>query len=400
MGRKSTHNLLPGIHLDQQGSYWATLEGENAKHWRERYPGRTLPRRKAGTEKEARTLQRQLVRDLESGRDPNAKNPKVADWVRTVIDGKQKIATSTKNRYESSLKYQIEPHRIGRMRLTQLTHELIEAWVRDLKVQPHQRNPDRMLDPYTIRNAFAVLRLALNVAVDRDLLAKNPCRGVELPRPDDDEIQPLTPPQVEVLLRLLDTYVPDNASGQRSPHRNAALYHVALRCGLRQGELLGLRWIDINLERRTLTVAGQLKDGERTRTKTKRSTRTIPISADTVAALRWHKTNQTEERAIAQKGWNAADLVFCSDTGAPLDKSNANQQLTRFLKLAELPRIRFHDMRHTYAALSIAAGTDIYTLSRRMGHSSISVTADRYGHLYEGDSHDVDSVDRLIKKGA
>ena len=400
MGRKSVHNLPPGIQLDRHGAYWATLEGVDAKRWRDRYPGRTPPRRKAGTLKDARTFQRQLVRDLERGRDPNAENPKVADWVRTVIDGKQKIATSTKERYESSLKYQIEPHHIGRVRLTQLSHELIEAWVRDLKVQPHHRHPDRTLDPYTIRNAFAVLRLALNVAVERDRLAKNPCRGVELPRPDDDEIQPLTPAEVHTLLHMLDTYVLDKASGRRSPHRNAALYHVALRCGLRQGELFGLRWIDVNLERRILIVAGQLKDGERARTKTKQSVRSVPLSADTVAALRWHKANQAEERSIAPKGWNAAGLVFCSDTGAPLDKSNANQQLTRFLKLANLPRIRFHDMRHTYAALSIAADVHLFTLSRWMGHSSIKVTADRYGHLYHDHAHDVDSLDQLIKRGA
>ena len=199
---------------------------------------------------------------------------------------------------------------------------------------------------------------------------------------------------------MLDSYELNKASGSMRPHRNAALYHVAIRCGLRQGELFGLRWVDIDLNRRTITVAGQVQDGTRTRTKTKHSARTLPISADTVAALRWHKQNQSEERSISLEGWNAERLVFCSENGTPLDSSNANQQLERFLKKAKVPRIRFHDMRHTYAALSIAAGTDIYTLSRRMGHSSISVTADRYGHLYAGHTPDIDSLDRLIKKGA
>lgn len=400
MGRKSQHGLPPGIQRDQAGAYWATLEGEDAKRWRERYPGRTLPRRKAETEKAARQLQRQLVRDLERGRDPNAKNPTVAEYVKAWIAGKQKLAPSTRDRYETSLRWQIEPLRLGRLRLTQVSYTLVEEWIRDLKVQPHQRYPDRLLDPYTIRNAYALLRAALNTAVQRDELAKNPCKGVELPRPDDAEIMPLDPGQVDTLLTMLDTYVLDKATGKRSPHRNAALYHVAIRCGLRQGELFGLRWVDIDLNRRTITVAGQVQDRARTRTKTKRSTRTIPISADTVAALRWHKQNQAEERNVAPEGWNAARLVFCTENGTPLDPSNANEQLGRFLKKAKLPRIRFHDMRHTYAALSIAAGTDIYTLSRRMGHSSISVTADRYGHLYAGHTPDIDSLDRLIKKGA
>jgi integrase len=85
---------------------------------------------------------------------------------------------------------------------------------------------------------------------------------------------------------------------------------------------------------------------------------------------------------IQNKGWNAGDLVFCSEIGRPLNPKTIRDQFDSMLRKAELPDIRFHDLRHTYAALSIAAGVDIFTLSRRMGHSTISVTADRYGHLY------------------
>ncbi len=88
--------------------------------------------------------------------------------------------------------------------------------------------------------------MAFNMAIADSLIAVNPCKGVELPRPDDDEIHPLTPDQVDTLLTLLDTL------DQGHPHRNAALYHVAIRYGLRRCELIGLRWKDIDLERREL----------------------------------------------------------------------------------------------------------------------------------------------------
>lgn len=400
MGRKSANNLPPGIQLDQNGVYWATLEGADARRWRDRYPGRTVPRRKATTFKDACTLQRQLIRDLERGRDPSAENPKVADWVRTVLEGKLKLAPSTRKRYTTSLTFQIEPHRIGRLRLTQLTHELVEAWVRDLKVQPHHNNAERVLDAYSVRNAFALLRMALNVAVERDRLAKNPCKGVELPRPDDDEIQPLTPQQVNSLLALLDRCARKKLGDQVGRHRLHALYYVALHCGLRQGELFGLRWKDIDLERRELRVAGQLRMRQRAPGKTKHAHRALPLSSKTAQVLEWHKRNQLEEQAIAPSGWNAASLVFCTENGTALNPKSIGDQLDRLLRQAELPDIRFHDLRHTYAALSIAAGVDIYTLSRRMGHSTIAVTADRYGHLYQGHTHDVDALDRLLQRSA
>jgi integrase len=216
---------------------------------------------------------------------------------------------------------------------------------------------------------------------------------------DDDEIQPLTPEQVNLLLDALDTVDLDRASGTRRPHRNAALYYVAIRCGLRKGELLGLRWKDVDLKRRKLHVSGQLQAGKRTKTKTKRG-RTVPLSSDTVRALEWHKANQAEERKIAAADWNAAGLVFVSETGNVLSQSNVTRQLDGLLRCLKLPNIRFHDLRYTYAALSIAAKVDLFTLSRRMGHSSITVTADRYGRLYAGNTEDADALDRLLQKHA
>lgn len=113
MGRRSAHNLPPGIHRDQHGQYWASLEGEEARTWRARYPGRSLPRRKASDLRGAIKLQRQLIEDLKTSRDPNAENPKVADWVKTCIERRRDLKPSTITRYRQSLRWQIEPSRIG-----------------------------------------------------------------------------------------------------------------------------------------------------------------------------------------------------------------------------------------------------------------------------------------------
>src|SRR5260221_4487051 len=120
MARKSAHNLPPGIQLDQHGVYWATLEGDHAKTWRERYPGKSLQRRKAGDLRASIKLQRALIDDLEKGNDPNAETPKVSEWAATCIGRKRKLADSTRRRYRQSLKWQIEPSTLGRMRIRQV----------------------------------------------------------------------------------------------------------------------------------------------------------------------------------------------------------------------------------------------------------------------------------------
>jgi integrase len=428
MGRKSNTGMPPGI--QQHGGYfWATLEGEHAKTWRDRFPGVTLPRRRVATLKDAVAAQRELIRDLELGRDPNADNPTVAAWVEQWIAGRQKIADTTRRSYVASFTYQIKPLKLGRLRLRQVNRDHVRGWVRELAKQPLQQNPDQTLDAYTVRNAFAVLRAALNGAVSDGLIPTNPCKGVELPTADHEEITPLTPADVAALLNLVDHYETDKATGATRPHRLAALYHVAIRCGLRQGEIIGLRKSDYDPKRRELRVAGQIQDGRRRKGKSKHAHRTLPVSADTARALAAHLQNLAEEERLSGGGWNAAGLLFVSENGTPLAHSNVWRTYTALLRRCGLTdpceackgtgragtaddapaceacegrgviaRFRFHDLRHTYAALSLAAGVDLFTLSRRMGHSSITVTADRYGHLYAGKDDDADALDTLLRR--
>jgi integrase len=364
--------------------------------------------------REAIKLQRLLIADLAAGRDPNDDNPTITELVSKHIADKLSIAPATRKRYLQSLNWQIKALRIGRLRKQQLQKRHVKEWVSEMMLLPRQNDPSRTLDAYTVRNAFALLRSALNAAG----VTPNPCKGVELPDPEDDEIRPMEPAQIAVLLELLDTWETVKATSETRPHRNRALYHVYIRCGLRLSEAIGLRREDVNLERREIRVRGQVQKGKRKKGKTPRAHRTVPFGHDLVPIWRWHFANQASERQVGGTDWNKDGLVFCSENGMLLDAKNVWRQ---FMMLqtrcglvepcedckgetckqchgaGKLPLFRVHDLRHTYAALAIAAGVDIYKLSRRMGHETIKTTADTYGHLFKGADDDAHAIDRLLK---
>ncbi|NJN19752.1 MAG: site-specific integrase [Oscillochloris sp.] len=370
-------------------------------------------------------VQRRLIDDLKAGRDPNVENPPIADYIAQWIAGRQTIKPDARRRYTQSYQHQIKPLRIGKLRLQQLTREHVRQWVQAAAELPSQDDPARTLDPYSIRNAFAVLRAALNTAVHDGLLPVNPCSGIELPAPNDGEITPLSPEEVHALLDLVDTYEGDQA------HRLAALYHVAIKLGLRQGELLGLRWRDVDFRARVVRVTGQQKRAGRASGKTSKAHRSLPLTDDLIRMLRAHQLSQGEERRLMGAGFNQADLVFVSEVGTPILPRNLYRQYTAFQRRAGLctpcsvchgsgarptdrkrqqgpcpacdghgsiATYRFHDLRHTYAALALAAGVELFTLSRQMGHSSISVTADRYGRLYHGAADNAAAIERYLRK--
>lgn len=193
---------------------------------------------------------------------------------------------------------------------------------------PRQNAPNRMLDAYTVRNAFALVRAAFNAAG----VSPNPCKGVELPDTEDDEIRPMEKPQIAALLELLDTWEAVKAIGKIRPHRNAALYHVCVKCGLRLSEAIGLRRQDLDLDRRESRVRGQVQQGKRKKGKTPRAHRTVRFGHDRVEIFRQHCENQASEPEVAPQGWNSAGLVVCSETGAPPDQKNVWRQ---FMTLQE-----------------------------------------------------------------
>jgi integrase len=165
------------------------------------------------------------------------------------------------------------------------------------------------------------------------------------------------------------------------------LYDIAVTCGLRQGELLGLRWEDVDLEARTLKIRRQLqrsRDGSGlilVPTKNKKN-RVIRLGENIVKSLKAHQERQVEQIASARGHWRDPEVVFASTIGTPLDPSNlVDRSFKPLLKQAELPDIRFHDLRHTCATLLLSKGVPVKVVQKILGHSSVSITMDVYSHV-------------------
>jgi integrase len=225
----------------------------------------------------------------------------------------------------------------------------------------------------TRRNAYAALRGALTDAVDNELLAANPALKVRRPRVSYAEAKALTPDEVAALLR--------GAEGLRY----SAVLRLILGTGLRRGEALALRWADVDLTRGEARVTGSLVrlDGELVvaETKTARSRRIVSLSPAMITLLTSHRATQAAERLRASNLWSDSGFVFTTEFGRPADPRN----LLRAVKIASaksgLDPIGVHTLRHTYATVALLNGVPLHVVSRNLGHSSITITADTYGHL-------------------
>ena len=171
--------------------------------------------------------------------------------------------------------------------------------------------------------------------------------------------------------------------------RLGPLYILAATSGARRGELLGLRWADLDLDatppvmriRRTLVQYGTVIAEKEP--KTPRSRRTVALDAAAVAALRRHRIAQAEERLIAGPAYTNDDRVFADEIGRPLTPGNVSRGFSRQVKAAGLPQLTLHGLRHTFATLGLEAGVDTLYLSEILGHSSVSITAGIYQHTRE-----------------
>lgn len=293
-------------------------------------------------------------------------------WIAEVLPLTD-LAQTTREQYERMARLYIIPT-IGRRRLDQLA----PADVRSMLA----RLTDQGLSPATRRQARSVLSRALRTAEIDGLVTRNAARLVDGVRQANREGRTLTPDEARTLLRA--------AQG----HEYEALVYVLLSLGLRKGEALGLSWSDVDLDGTPpkLTVRRALKKDARDRTyldtpKTARSRRTIHLPSTLVDVLRRHKARQAEQRLAFGVGWGGRfadeDLVFTTSIGTALDPNRVNRQVQAIALEAGLGRWTPHELRHSAASLLIAQGVPLKTISEMLGHSSIRVTADVYGHLLD-----------------
>lgn len=295
-------------------------------------------------------------------------------WLEQV--SKPAVRTSTYDSYSDLIRLHLKPE-LGSVRLAALTPQHIQGML--------SRKLAAGLSPIRVRYLRAMLRAALVQAVKWDMVPRNVADLVSGPRVPTAEIKPLTPEQARSMLAAV------------RDDRLEALYVLAIATGLRQGELLGLRWQDVDPERRTLQVSMALhrENGSYLldEPKTPRSRRAIVLPRLAAEALIRHRKRQAEERALAGPTWRDWPLVFTTDRGAPLNSSSITHRFQSLLERAGLPRQRFHDLRHGTASLLLAQGVQPRAIMGTLGHSNIGMTMDTYSHM--SPAMDLDVAERM-----
>lgn len=285
-----------------------------------------------------------------------------ARWLKAV---KPSLKPLTWIRYEQLIRVHALPA-FGARQLTKITPSDLQALYADVAARGGA--------PASIRQLHAVLHRCLRQAHRWNVIARNVADLVTPPRVSRQEIQALSPNEARTLLR------------QAEGNRLEALYVLAVTTGMRQGELLGLQWKDLDLERGTLHVRRTLHPMTTgfifTEPKTTRSRRQIVVTTTATSALKRHRVVQAEERLRAGPAWNDQDMVFATLTGGPLTSTTVlRQEFYPLLESAGLPKIRFHDLRHTAATLLLTQGIHPKIVSEMLGHSNIAITMDLYSHV-------------------
>ena len=233
------------------------------------------------------------------------------------------------------------------------------------------------LSPRTVQHHHRVLAEALNHAVKWGLVARNVATAVDPPRPVHKEMVNSTPADIKQLL----------ATAQGTPYYD--LIFTALYTGMRRGELLGLRWCDVDPDLATLSVIQTLQrryGGEYIfkEPKTIKSRRLISLPPSLAILLRERKAGVIAERSNLGLTFTDNDLVFSHYDGTPFDPSTVSHTFNRIARKAGLPQMRFHDTRHAHASLMLRNGIHPKIVSERLGHSTIAVTIDLYSHVTPG----------------
>jgi integrase len=320
------------------------------------------------TRKEAADKMAALMRAHEENRPLPNQREKVGPFLRRWLDevAKPTLRASTYDSYDDILRAHLIPG-LGQVALAKLTPAEVQAFL--------NRKLASGLSPRRVQYIHAVLRRALRTAERWGMVSRNVAKLVDPPRVPKHEIRPLKPEQAKLLIEAA------------AADRFRVLYVTALGTGLRQGELLGLRWEDVDLDagrvrvRHTLAnVGGTLKLLE---PKTDRSRRNVVLPESVAVALRSHRTRQRMDRLVAGSKWADTGHVFTTTIGTPLHAATVTRAFHVALERAGLPKSRFHDLRHAAATFLLAQGMTLEDVKQLLGHSSITLTSNTYGHVLE-----------------
>lgn len=329
------------------------------------------------TRREAVEKMQGVLSEVRSGTYVEPTNITLEQWLNSWLDGRKgHVAYSTWRNYRNMIKNHLIPE-VGKVKMVNLKTRDIQALLnRKMEEGGRKDRKKGSLSSRTVKYIYQTLHGALKQAIKERVIVFNPCESVELPKQHKEEMKPLNWQEVQRFLQ--------EAEG----NRYYAAYILELSTGLRKGELLGLKWEDLDFERGTLLVKRQLlRVGKEegglvlSEPKTKRSSRKLTLDQSVLNTLKEHRKKQAQEKLLLGECYQDQGLIFATEEGKPVEPRNFTRKFKRILKSAGLPDIRFHDMRHTFATLALEAGIPAKVVQEYLGHSTITMTLDTYSHL-------------------
>ena len=328
------------------------------------------------TRKEAEIARAKLVDNVHSGTYIAPDRTTLSEWVTDtwLPMTATRVKPSTLFSYRRNLEIHVLPT-LGRKTLQQITPTMLNTLYARLAIDDGSRNA---LSAKTISYIHTTIHKVLADALDADLVGRNVAERAKPPRPSRRSTAGIQSWDADELRTFLEA-VTDT--------RLEAIWRLAAMTGMRRGEVLGLRWADIDLDAARLSIRQALVavgDEVIESTPKSHSARVVDLDAETVGLLRSHRAKQDEERAEWGTDYEDADLVVAKENGEPIHPHTFSQSFERIIANAGLRRIRLHDLRHTHASLALKAGVPVKVVSERLGHESPAFTLKQYAHVLPG----------------
>jgi len=314
---------------------------------------------------ECREWIKETLTRIDAGLSYDASRITLEQFMRSWLESKTlSIRPMTVQGYRGTVERDVLPF-LGKLPLQQIQPIHLK--------QLYARLKEEGKGPRMIQLAHVVLHAAFHQAVREGILGRNPADAVPRPKVERTEFQILTEEQVHEFVIA--------STGSRYE----MLFYLALATGMRKGELLGLKWSDLDSSKGILFVQRQLQQlsgqgSSLVPTKTKAGRRPIKLGPETLKRLETHRVQQESDKTLAGEGWQENGLIFTSTIGTYVDQTKVSRELKKVLNAAGLPSIRFHDLRHTSISFLLEMGMPVNTVQQRSGHSKASVTTDIYGH--------------------
>lgn len=330
-----------------------------------------------GTKRDAQREMTRLLNELRTGVYVEPSKVRVRDYLdRWLADyARASVAPKTFERYAEIVRCHLAPA-LGEHPLSELRPLDIQSYY-SRALQSGRHDGKGGLSLRTILHHHRILRQALQQAVKWQLLARNPADAVEPPHPRRKEMLALDEPQIAMLLEA--------ARPNRLLHLSVLL---AVTTGMRRGEILALRWRDIDFEPGVLSVRQSLEETKAglafKEPKSEKARRTIALPELAIEGLRRRKADQARVKLMMGRSYEDHDLVCCQDDGRPLHPTSLTHVFVNLLRRRNLIRVRFHDLRHSHATILLRKGVHPKIVSERLGHSTVGITLDVYSHVMPG----------------